>query len=398
MHENKKNIKVIPKRKFKKGKVNNKRITVRKKHHKINKKINFKKLEKNGVITRKKRMKITLFVAMLIFTCFIGRIAYIQFVKGDELKSMAYMQQTLDRKINPKRGTIYDATGKNILAVSASVETISINPVNIEKENKEKVAKILSEIFGLDYDKTLKKVSKRSAIETIAKKVEKDKANQLRKWMEDNNINKGINIDEDTKRYYPNNNLASQIIGFCGSDNQGLDGIEAVYDKELKGSYGRITKLTDAKGGDVEKSGEEYFSSIDGNSLVLTIHTTIQGIAEKYSKEACIDNVCTDGGNIVIMNPQNGDILAIAGYPDYNLNTPYEPNTGGIKETWDSLSQEEKTKNLQSMWRNKAISDTYEPGSVFKLITASAALEEGITQTDKEGEFTCTRWYRSWRS
>ena len=150
--------------------------------------------------------------------------------------------------------------------------------------------------------------------------------------------------------------------------------------------------MTDAKGGDIVKEGEDYVSAIDGNNLILTIDATIQGIAEKYLKEACIDNVCTDGGNIVIMNPKNGDILAMAGYPDYNLNTPYEANTEELKNQWDTMSQSDKTKNLQAMWRNKAISDTYEPGSTFKLITASASLEEGITQVDKEGEFCCTRW------
>ena len=303
---------------------------------------------------------------------------------------MAYMQQTLDRNINPRRGTIYDSTGKTILAVSSTVETITVTPTNIKKEDREKIALALSNIFSLDCDKVLKKVSKRSSIETIVKKVDKEKADELRIWMQNNNITSGINIDEDTKRYYPLNNLASQIIGFCGSDNQGLDGIEAIYDEILKGSTGKITQLRDATGGDIKDTSEEYIEAIDGDDLILTIDSTIQGIAEKYLKEACIDNKCTDGGNIIIMNPKNGDILAIAGYPNYNLNEPYAPNTDELKETWDSMSQSDKTKSLQGMWRNKAISDTYEPGSTFKLVTASAALEEGITQVDKEGEFCCT--------
>ena len=208
--------------------------------------------------------------------------------------------------------------------------------------------------------------------------------------MSENKIDKGINIDEDTKRYYPYSNLASQFIGFCGSDNQGLDGIEARYDEELKGSKGAIQRHQDAKGGEIGKEGENYVSAIDGNDLVLSIDLTIQSIAEKYLKEACIDNVCTDGGNIVIMNPKTGDVLAMATYPNYNLNEPYEPYTDELKGTWDSLEQSEKTKALQAVWRNKAIADTYEPGSVFKLITASAALEEKITDTDREGEFCCT--------
>ena len=342
-------------------------------------------------LTSKKKMRNTLFISFLIIICLIVRIGYIQLIQGKELSKLAYEQQTLDRKINPKRGTIYDATGTNILAVSSTVETVTINPTNIANEDKEKVAIALSNIFELDYDTILKKVKKRSSIETITKKQDKEKTDKLRKWMEENNITSGINIDEHTKRYYPYNNLASQIIGFCGSDNQGLDGIEAKYEEELKGKQGAIQKHTDAKGGEIGEEGENYISAIDGNDLVLTIDLTIQSIVEKYLEEACIDNECTDGGSIVVMNPQNGDILAMANYPSYNLNEPYEPYTDELKETWDSLEQQEKTTKLQAVWRNKAIADTYEPGSVFKLITASAAIEEGIvTDIDKEGQFSCT--------
>ena len=342
-------------------------------------------------LSSKKKMRNTLFIAFLIILCLMGRIGYIQFIQGGELSTLAYQQQTLDRTINPRRGTIYDASGEIELAVSSTVETVTVNPGNISKENKEKVAQALSNIFELDYETVLKKVNKRSSIETIIKKVDKDKTDELRIWMEQNNITTGINIDEDTKRYYPYSTLASQIIGFCGSDNQGLDGIEAKYDDELKGQKGAIQRHTDAKGGEIGDEGENYVSAIDGNDLVLTIDLTIQSIAEKHLKEACIDNECTDGGNIVIMNPKNGDILAMATYPSYNLNEPYEPYTDELKGTWDSLEQSEKTKNLQAVWRNKAIADTYEPGSVFKLITASAAIEEGlVTDIDKEGQFACT--------
>ena len=341
-------------------------------------------------LTSKKKMRNTLFISFLIIICLIVRIGYIQLIQGKELSELAYEQQTLDRKINTKRGTIYDATGTNILAVSSTVETVTVNPTNIASENKEKVAKALSDIFELDYETVLKKVKKRSSIETIVKKIEKEKTDELRKWIEENNITSGINIDEDTKRYYPYNHLASQIIGFCGSDNQGLDGIEAKYEEQLKGEQGAIQKHTDAKGGEIGEEGENYVPAINGNDLVLTIDLTIQSIVEKYLEEACIDNVCTDGGSIIVMNPQNGDILAMATYPDYNLNEPYEAYTEELKGIWDSLEQAEKTTYLQAVWRNKAIADTYEPGSVFKLITASAALEEGITDTDNEGEFCCT--------
>lgn len=361
-----------------------------KKEKKKNGKIKLKKIEKNGSLTRKKRMRNSIIVIFCVMTLLCGRIAWIQFIDGDRLKYMAYVQHTLDRKINPKRGTIYDATGNKVLAVSATVRTITVNPVNISKNDKEKVARALSDIFDLDYESTLKKVSKRSSIETIAKKVEKEQADELMKWMEENNILTGINVDEDTKRFYPYNNLASQIIGFCGSDNQGLNGLEALYDSQLKGETGKIIKITDAKGNTIMKEGENYESGIDGNDIVLTIDATIQGIAEKYLEEACIDNQCTDGGSVIVMNPNNGDILAMAGYPNYNLNEPYIATNEEIKNIWDTLSKEEKSTYLQQMWRNRAISDGYEPGSTFKLITASAALEEGITDTDNKGEFNCS--------
>jgi len=341
-------------------------------------------------ISGKKRMKNTLLIVFMILVLLLVRIAYIQLIQGNELQLLAYKQQSLDRKINPKRGTIYDATEKNILAVSATVETVSINPLNISKENKEKVARALSDIFELDFDKTLKKVSKKSSIEIIVKRVEKEKTDKLRIWMNENEIKTGINIDEDTKRYYPYNALASHILGFTGSDNQGLDGIESYYDDILKGTQGKIIRVTDARGKEINNISEQYVEAINGKDLVLTIDMTIQSIVEKYLAEACIDNECTDGGNILMINPQNGDILAMATYPGYNLNDPYTINKEELKETWENLSSTEKTKKLQAMWRNKAIADTYEPGSTFKLITTSAALEEKITTPDKSGEFSCT--------
>lgn len=344
----------------------------------------------NENVSRKRRIIYVLFVAFIILILLVVRIGFIQFIQGEELQAMAYKQQSLDRKINPKRGTIYDATGKNILAVSATVETVTVNPVNINEQDKEKVAKAFSDIFSLDYENVLKKVTKKSSIETIVKKVEKTQTDKLRLWMQENNITTGINIDEDTKRYYPNNELASHFIGFCGSDNQGLDGIEAKYEETLKGTGGKIIRVTDAKGGEIGKEGEDYIAAVDGKDLVVSIDMTIQSIAEKYLKQVCIDNVCTDGGNVVMMNPKTGDILAMATYPSYNLNSPYEITDETLKQNWESLTATERSKNLQAMWRNKAIADTYEPGSTFKTVTASAALQEGITTTDKEGEFCCT--------
>ncbi len=340
-------------------------------------------------LSNKKKMRNGLFMVLVIFTLLTTRLCYIQFVWGTELSEKAGTQQSQSRTITAKRGTIYDSTGKYILAESSSVEAISVNPTLIHEKDKEKVAKALSEIFELDYDKVLKKVSKRSSIETIVKKVDKEHSDKLRIWMEENNITTGINIDEDSKRYYPYGSVAAQIIGFCGSDNQGLDGIEAKYDSDLKGKNGKINRQTNAAGASL--GDENYVAAVDGNNLYLTIDFTIQSIVEKYLKEACIDNVCTDGGSIIAMDPRNGDILAMANYPSYNLNTPYEPYTDEQKATWNTLESAEKTATLQGMWRNKAISDTYEPGSVFKTVTSSAALEEGIvTNIDQQGQFCCT--------
>ena len=340
-------------------------------------------------LSNKKKMRNVLFMVLVIFTLLTTRLCYIQFVWGTELSEKAGTQQSQSRTITAKRGTIYDSTGKYILAESSSVEAISVNPTLIYEKDKEKVARALSEIFELDYDKVLKKVSKRSSIETIVKKIDKEHADKLRVWMEENNISTGINIDEDSKRYYPYGSVAAQIIGFCGSDNQGLDGIEAKYDTDLKGKNGKINRQTNAAGASL--GDENYVAAIDGNNLFLTIDFTIQSIVEKYLKEACIDNVCTDGGSIIAMNPRNGDILAMANYPSYDLNTPYEPYTDEQKATWNTLEAAEKTATLQRMWRNKAISDTYEPGSVFKTVTSSAALEEGIvTNIDQQGQFCCT--------
>ena len=341
-------------------------------------------------LSNKKKMVKAMFISFLILIFLIGRLAFLQFFDGNRLQVLAYEQQVQQRAINAKRGTIYDSTGKYELAVSSTVFSITVNPTNISKEDKEKVSKALAEIFELDYEKVLKKVSKRSSIETIVKKVEEEKADKLREWMIANNIEKGINIDEDTKRYYPYSNLASQFIGFCGSDNQGLDGIEAKYNEILAGKNGAIYRATDATGEKIGADGENYTAPIDGKGIKLSIDMTIQSIVEKHLAEACIDNKCTDGGNIVAMNPKTGDILAMATYPSYNLNEPYTINNEELKQNWENIEQKEKTKALQGMWRNKAISDTYEPGSVFKLITASASLEEGITDTDNAGEFCCT--------
>ena len=340
-------------------------------------------------ISRKRRMIYALIAASILLGALIIRVAWIQFVDGGELQTLAYEQQTLDRKINPKRGTIYDSN-MNEIAVSSTVYTVTVNPTNIDAKNKELIAKKMSELFEMDYETVLKRIKKRSSIETISRKEEKEVVDELSSWLIANNLTRGINIDEDTKRYYPYNDFASHIIGFCGSDNQGLGGIEAKYDEVLNGEKGRITKVKDGSGKDVAGTVEQYTEAVDGDSLVLTIDMVVQSIVEKYLELACIDNKCTDGGNVIVMEPSTGNILAMATYPTYNLNEPYQIVDSDLQNKWGELSTKEKNEALQAMWRNKAIADTYEPGSTFKLVTTSAALEEGITTTDKSGEFGCS--------
>ncbi len=338
----------------------------------------------------KKRIILILCIVSVIWIILCIKVAIIQFVEGDKWKTKSENQQYVSRSITAGRGTIYDASGEIILAQSSTVETVTVNPVNISKDNKEKVAKALTDIFQLDYEKVLKKVNKNSSIETIIKRVDKQETDKLRVWMEENNMYTGINIDEDTKRYYPYSNLASHIIGFVGSDNQGLDGIEAKYNDILTGENGSISKMLDAKGNVIGDTGEAYEDSKQGNNLILSIDMNIQAIVEKYLENACIENVCTDGGNVIIMNPKNGDILAMATYPYYDLNNPYQINNEELAGIWPELDSSQKSTYLQAMWRNKAIADTYEPGSTFKLVTASASIEEKIADPDKKGAFVCT--------
>lgn len=341
-----------------------------------------------------KKLRVTLIVVILILLLLIVRIGFLQFVQGNYLKELAYNQQTINQIISPKRGNIYDSTGK-ALAISAQVDTITINPNKLvknsngeTKEFKEKIAKGLSEIFELNYDEVLEKVNSSSQVETIAKKVEQEKVDTLKKWMEENKISVGINIDEDTKRYYPYNTVASNVIGFCGSDNQGLSGVESKWDSILTGTPGKIVSSKGSNQEEIPNAEETYISAENGSDLTLTIDLNIQTIIEKYLKQAVEDNDCKKGGNVIVMNPKNGDILGMACYPDYNLNSPYTPNST-LAETYDSLSNEEKSESLYKMWSNKSVAETYEPGSVFKVITASVALEENITTTDKSNDFYC---------
>ena len=347
---------------------------------------------KNLICTKK--LQYIFLCVLIIFILLLVRLGYLQFIDSDHLKELAYQQQAINQILSPKRGNIYDSTGK-ALAISAQVDTITINPAKISgktdeetKAKKELVAKGLSDIFDLNYDETLEKVNSKSSVETIAKKVEKDKVEELRTWMKDNKISVGINIDEDTKRYYPYNNLASSVIGFCGADNQGLSGIEAKWDNILKGTPGKIVSYKASDQNEIPNTEETYISAENGSDITLTIDLNIQSIVEKYLKQAVEKYDCANGGNVIVMDPKTGNILGMANYPDYNLNTPYTPNSV-LAKTYDSLSDEEKNEALYRMWANKSVSDSYEPGSTFKIITSSVALEENITTPNKPNDFYC---------
>ena len=374
-----------------KNRKNTNKKNVKKNSNKIIK-IKTKFDSKNLVHTTK--LKVLAILTILIFILLIVRIGFLQFVQGNFLKEKAYQQQTINQIISPKRGNIYDSTGK-ALAIGAQVDTITINPTKIVKNNevdtkdyKEKVAKGLSDIFELNYDEILEKVNRASQVETIIKKVEHEKVEQLKQWMEENKVSAGINIDEDTKRYYPYSTVASNVIGFCGSDNQGLSGIEAKWESALTGTPGKIVSSKGSDQKEIPNAEETYISAENGRDLTLTLDLNIQTIVEKYLKQAVDENNCSRGGNVIVMNPKTGDILAMASYPDYDLNAPYTPNAT-LAQTYDSLSSAEKNDALFKMWANKSVGETYEPGSTFKVITSAVALEENITTTDKTDDFYC---------
>ena len=269
---------------------------------------NFKKVNKNNVVSINKKkvnnVKITpkkLFILaiafILLFALLLGRVGWLQFVDGDWLREKEYSQSTSSTLISAKRGTIYDATGK-ALAVSVEVDTISVNPSYIKakgkdgktdeeatEELKRNMADAMAEIFELDSEEVYKKLTSTNSVETIASKVETDKVEKLREWIEENDAT-GINIDEDVKRYYPYDNLASNVLGFCGSNNQGLDGIELSYDDVLKGTSGKLTTAIDVTRDAIPDKNEEYIAPENGSNIYLTIDSNIQTIAEKYLKQA----------------------------------------------------------------------------------------------------------------
>lgn len=344
-----------------------------------------------------RRLIITGIVATLGFVVVTGSLVFINAVKGEEYSKKAYSQQMKNQIISPKRGAILDTNG-SVLAQSISVDTVSINPSSVKYTNNktvepEKLAQIFSEIFDITYEDALAKAKSKKTVEIIAKKVEKEKVTKLQDWIKENNISTGINIDEDTKRSYPNNNLASNLIGFCGDDNTGLAGLEEKWNDTLTGTSGKIVTAKANGGEAISDENEQYVAAENGSNIYLTIDINIQKIAEKYLAQAVTENQCEKGGTVIIMNPQSGDILAMASNPDYNLNQPRDSVATGLQSTWDTLSSEDKSNALYKLWRNKAVSDLYEPGSTFKLITSSIGLEEGKVSTDTNGDFNCNIVY-----
>lgn len=359
----------------------------------MNKKKNYRRItssKKVRVIDRPisiKRLRILAIIASLIFLLLILRLFWLQFITGPSLKESASRQQTLNTVISPKRGSIYDVNGK-ALAISENVDTISINPTKIPTEKKETIAKGLAEIFSLDYNEVFEKVNSTSSIETIAKKVENDKVNELKTWMSNNKLSTGINIDEDNRRYYPYSSLASSVIGFCGTDNQGLSGIESSYDNILTGRSGKIITSKDLNNSEISDNYTTYVEKEDGSDIYLTIDANIQTIVEKYISKPVKKKQC-EYATAIAMEPSTGNILSMASYPNYNLNEPFTPNTEKEQKSWDKLSTAEKSNYLNKMWRNKNVSDLYEPGSTFKTLVSSIALEENITETNIKKDFYC---------
>lgn len=334
-------------------------------------------------VETRKRMSFLLLIFLVILVILAGRVAWIQTVDSEKLQKMAYEQQTRDRTINSSRGTIYSSDNK-VLAISASMETISVTPSQVK--NPAELAQKFVDLLGLDYTEVYEKITSKSALVTIAKNVEKDVTDILRKWIDETDT-LGVKIDETNKRYYPNNSLASHVLGFVGSDNQGLYGIEKSYEDVLTGVPGRVISETDGKGNDIPFSSEEYYAPQNGRDLVLSIDSSIQYFTEKALAPAVIDNDCVKGGVAIVMKPSTGDVLAMAVYPDYDPNEAFGPYNEEQSLTWDTIESSEKKKIREKMWRNMAISDTYEPGSTFKIITASAALDSGVISIDDH--FTC---------
>lgn len=342
------------------------------------------------------RLRAALILSLLIVFGLTLRLGYLQLIKGRELRKGALEQWTKSIDIRPKRGTIYDRNGKK-LAVSVSAFTVWATPADIE--NHKETAKILADILELEEEEVYEKITKQQREVKIKQWINREEAHALRKERL-----RGVSVIEDNKRYYPNGNFASYILGFTDIDNNGLDGIEKTYNDYLTGVPGKWMKMTDAHNRQLPYDGEKVYDPQDGTSIALTIDETIQFLVEKAAEQALIDNKAKNV-SIIAMEPSTGDILGMSIKPDFDPNNPREPLDPELREEWKDLPVEELTDKWYDLWRNFAISDVYEPGSTFKIVTAAAALEENTANLDShyycngfyreiKGEvLKCARWY-----
>ena len=337
-----------------------------------------------------KKIGLILFISLFLMIALLLRVAYLQFVDGNRLQKLATSQQTLTETISAKRGTIYDSTG-NALAISYETDKIYLTPSLIKTDaNKTAVAQSLASILELDYNDLLTKILNTTDKFLVASEVEQDKVDAINNWKKDLKYSTGISFEETTSRSYPYKTLASTIIGFVGADNRGSTGIEASWNSFLSGTAGKSVSLKDASQSEIANSNQSYIAAENGYDVSLTIDSNIQSIVEKHLSQA-VDEYKCESGITIAMNPSTGKILAMADYPSYDCNNQNQPNSY-LAKTWDSLSSEKKNEALYRMWTPKAVTDEYEPGSVFKIVTSSIALEENVVDTDTVN-FNCTGAY-----
>ena len=324
------------------------------------------------------RLRFMLAVLSLCLAGLVVRVAYIQIVRGDYLEELADELHNRERTLEAVRGDIVDRNGE-VLAASGSICRISV--VHNQIEDEEKTARVLADALELDYEEVLQKVQKKVALQIIKNQVSTKQAAQIRGAQLP-----GVMIDENFDRYYPYGSLAAQTIGFVGSDNQGVVGLEVAYDRYLQGLDGRILSLTDARGVTLERQGEQLEQGTEGHVLQTTLDVKLQQYAEQLIGKVVTQKNAKKGA-LIAMNPQNGEIYAMALYPSYDLNDPFTIQDETLADQWDSMDETTQMEELNQMWRNWCINDTYEPGSTFKIVTASAALEEGVV-SEEEG-FHC---------
>lgn len=339
--------------------------------------------QRNGMTKKMLRRSLVFMLLFLIvaFLIVIVRLGIIMLADSDFYQSKALSQQLRDTVIEPQRGTIYDRNMKP-LAQSATVWTVYVSPADLKEEERDIVADGLSEILGVDRQKIYDAVCKKTYYEIIKRQVENDVADKVRTFAVEKKLTSAIGLDVSTKRYYPNNNFASTVLGFVGTDNNGLSGIEAYYDKDLAGEEGRVIAAKNARGADMPFTYEKMVDAKNGNSLVLTIDEVIQYFVEKHLDIAVKEDNVESRAACVVMDVKTGDILAMATKPDFDPNSPFEIYDEKAKAAIEQLEGDERKaavqKEQQAQWRNKVVSDTYEPGSVFKIVTGSAAYEQHV--------------------